>query len=116
MKPVFSGEQNMCFVFLNGKHYVLDGISGVFEHWWERRSKKIYVTGYAPYTPEPAEVYWLEELRHVPDEVGKQSEEYQKTRAELGDDWATDLTESETFRYVDIATELGYKEEGNNND
>ena len=42
---------------------------------------------------------------HEPDAAGKRTEAYRKVRAELRDDWSTDLSWSE--RLVDVMTDCG---------
>lgn len=80
------------FEFLDGKEYVLAGVSGVFRH---RVSRALY-----PYE------HTVEQLFHEPDAAGRQTETYQRIKRELGDDHDTDMTNSE--RVVEIAIELGY--------
>jgi len=80
--------------FLDGKVYVLDGVSGVFRH---RVSHARF-----PYEHE------VEQLFHEPDAAGRRTETYQRIKRMLGDDHDTDMTNSE--RVVDIALELGYEE------
>lgn len=68
------------FAFLDSKPYTLDGVHGRF-------------------SLEGSSLY------HRP--TNRRSETYRKIKAQLGDDWDTDLTASE--RIVPIAIELGFK-------
>lgn len=76
---------NVIFNFLDGKPYVLSGVSGVFRH-------------------DTANGHLL----HIPDAIGRDSQIYRDLRRRLGDAWETDMTWSE--RTVDIALELGFDE------
>lgn len=87
---------NSVFEFLDAKHYILDGVSGVFHH-------RIWTARY-PY------LHKREELAHEADDEGLCSEAYRKTKRELGDDWSSDLTNAIDL-YCDIAAKLGYTEE-----
>lgn len=81
--------------FMDGKSYVLDGISGVFKY-----SKRNLLSG------DFGTVSLRYELVHEADEIGRQNDAYRQVRRMLGDDYVTDMTWSE--RLVDIAVELGY--------
>lgn len=84
---------NQVWGFLDGMHYVLDGVPGMLVH-------NIRVVRYPR-----AEVY--ESLCHIPSEEGMETEAYQKVKGDLGDDYETDLSNS-IERYCAIALELGY--------
>jgi hypothetical protein len=78
--------------FLNGRRYVMDGIAGVIRF---KSYKAIY-----PYDRVVHSVW------HEAAGEGKDSPRYQETKRELGDDWVTDLTDSD--RLFEIAAELGF--------
>ena len=79
--------------FLDGKHYVLDGISGTFSFVLTRgRNGMLYA-----------------DLYHTPDKKGRESSSYREKRARYGDDWDTCLTD-DIEGYCAIARELGYQE------
>jgi hypothetical protein len=71
---------------INGKAYTLDGIHGHIkvEHFAGRLS-----------------------ISHNPSKKGKETDAYQKMRAQLRDDWSSDLTNSE--RLGTIMWELGIR-------
>lgn len=79
---------------LDGKHYVLDGVSGTIKY-REFQGRGVHGLN--------------QRISHVADEEGKKTEYYCKTARELGDDYDTDLTDSE--RLVDILCELGLESE-----
>jgi hypothetical protein len=81
-------KRNRVFEFLHGREYTHDGIRGVFEH-----------VGEYPY----------EKLYHNPIARGRRTPQYKAIKAQLGDDWSTDMTDLiET--YCKAALELGYKD------
>ena len=84
---------NDVFEFLDGKPYILEGISGYLKY---DSYRAIY-----PYE------HTVEKLSHIPDSEGKKSLYYQSIRVYLGDDWDTDLT-NDIEAYCNIALELGY--------
>lgn len=84
---------NPLFEWLNGKSYKLDGMSGKFEHQHH----------YSPYYGRVCE-----ELYFNIDAKGRKTEQYQKTRRELGDDWSRCLTQ-DIETYCEIARSLGYE-------
>lgn len=79
------------FEKLHGRRCQVDGLMGTLRH--EVHSQKY---------PYPA-IY--HKLIHVPSESAKRSPAYRKLRAQLGDDYITDLTCSETLG--EIAHRLG---------
>jgi len=83
---------NQVFAFLHGKRATLDGIEGIFQH--EVREARY---------PYP---HTVERLNHLPTARGKRTDAYRETKRRLGDDWSTDLTDSD--RYFEIATKLGF--------
>jgi hypothetical protein len=78
------------FRALDGRHYTLDGISGVLS----------YETFIAVYPYKHVD----HSFHHTADAKGRRSEEYLKVRKILRDDWSTDLTNSE--RLGEIARKL----------
>jgi hypothetical protein len=78
------------FRALDGRHYTLDGISGVLS----------YETSVASFPYAHVD----HSFHHRPDAKGRRSEEYLKVRRILRDDWSTDLTNSE--RLGEIAQKL----------
>lgn len=81
----------LLFEALDGRHYTLDGISGVIKH--ETISAR-YPYAHVDHT-----------LSHRADAKGMRSPKYIELRRKLHDDWSTDLTNSD--RLVDIAKRLG---------
>lgn len=79
---------------LDGKRYTLNGVSGVIKY-SERQA--IY-----PY------VRTVQEITHEADATGKHSVEYQEAKRYLGDDYVSDLTNSESL--VNIALACGITE------
>ena len=79
--------------FLDGKTLVRRGIRGKFK-------LEIYRAIY-PYE------HTYTQLWHIPDEQGRQTEEYREIKRQLGDDWQTDLT-NEFDAQIEAAAELGY--------
>lgn len=81
---------------IDGKAYTLDGIHG-----------HIKVT----HTPLPSayadQRRWTTSISHNPSKKGMETDAYQKTRAQLRDDWSSDLTNSE--RLGTIMWELGIR-------
>ena len=75
---------------LDGRHYTLDGVSGVISY---RTHDAIY-----PYQ------HTGQSLTHEPDAYGKRTKAYRELRRRLGDDWVTDLVTSD--RLVSIAVEV----------
>lgn len=82
-------EKNPIFLFLNGKHYTHNGISG-----------KLYRT--------EAMSGHAERITHEPDVIGKRTDKYKETKKQLGDDWDCDLTQ-DPESYCEIADALGYR-------
>jgi hypothetical protein len=74
------------FEALDGKAYTLDGIHGHFKNETFRGETRI---------------------AHYPSKKGQQTEEYRRTRAQLGDDWSNDLSQSE--RLGEIMWECGIR-------
>ena len=76
---------------IDGQTYNLDGISGTLR----------YTESVAKYPYK----HTVQRLDHVPDSTGKRTAAYQERKRQLGDDWISDLTQSD--RLVEIATALG---------
>ncbi len=70
---------------INGQAYVLDGIDGVIKVDYTRKHDT--------------------RISHEATKRGRATQAYQETKRQLGDDWSSDLTNSE--RVVDIMIELG---------
>lgn len=81
--------------YLDGKTYTLNGVSG-----------KITYTERQAIYPYPRTV---QKIEHEADTVGKQSIEYREAKRMLGDDWLSDITDSECL--VNIALNCGMTEE-----
>lgn len=81
--------------YLDGKPYTHNGISG--------RILYVEYPAFYPYR------HTAQSIVHEADEAGKQTEAYQETKRTLGDDWDSDLTDSESL--VDIAVACGMTEE-----
>jgi hypothetical protein len=79
------------FEFLHGKNYTLNGLDGVFK--LDSFRTKNNGTRHS--------------FSHEKSEAAKQTEQYLKTKDELGDDWSTDMT-LDIERTCNIATELGF--------
>jgi hypothetical protein len=73
----------MAFEYLNGRTVTHDGIEGVL-----RYSKRNAIYPYA---------HTIHQLIHEPTEAAKETSAYQYIRRQLGDDWDTDLTDSECW-------------------
>jgi len=68
---------------VDGKKVVLDGIEGII---------KVRKTPKSPYYG-----YSTTSVSHVPTAKGMKSAKYIQTKRKLGDDWSTDLSDSETL-------------------
>jgi hypothetical protein len=99
MAMSISTQANPVFAFLDGKQYVLDGMSGVFKHTFIER----------PDLSVDGRRWFAESLDFMPDECGRQTEQYRETKQWLGDDWVVDMSDS-IDQYCTIAQELGYEE------
>lgn len=86
----------LLFEALDGRHYTLDGVSGVLRH------KTISARYPYPHVDHT--------LSHMADAKGKRSPKYIELRDKLRDDWSTDLTNSD--RLIDIAMRLGVDVDG----
>ena len=82
------------FEFLNGKEAILDEVHGKFKH-------SFLVTRY------PIEGETRHMLVHEATPSGKRSRKYQEHKGILGDDWITDLTDSDMA--MQFAISLGFK-------
>jgi hypothetical protein len=82
---------NPVYAFLDGKSYKLDGVHGHFQH-------QTYVDRFD---------LLVQRLYHIPSPHGKRSKAYLAYKAELRDDWSSDLSDN-IERYCAIALELGY--------
>lgn len=74
------------FEALDGKAYTLDGIHGHFKNETFRGEARI---------------------AHYPSKKGQQTKEYRELRTRLGDDWSSDLSQSE--RLGEIMWECGIR-------
>jgi hypothetical protein len=87
---------NPVWVYLDGREYILNGVHGHFRH-----------TAHGALYPYP---YVVEKLEHEPSERGMRSKHYRETRARLGDDWSTDLSQA-IEEYCEIAIQFGYDDD-----
>lgn len=83
-KKVKVSSWNEALEVIDGKRYTLDGIEGVIR---VDRSRRFYTR-----------------VNHDPTAKGKKTAAYLKIKKQLGDDWSTDLSDSE--RLADIASKF----------
>jgi hypothetical protein len=91
----FETKYNKVFAFLNGKAFILDGVSGYFRH--------LYVVGKFPC------VNVFERLFHVADEKGRQTNKYREVSFRLQDDYLSNITNAIEF-YTEVARAMGYRD------